>query len=117
VNATAATIDSGTGATAGASDIARAIAALGNGTADGLYATLVSRVGHDVSVAESSASSSSALRGTIENRKLSVAGVSLDEEMANMIRYQRAYQASARTMSAMDEMLDVLINRTGRVGL
>jgi flagellar hook-associated protein 1 FlgK len=43
--------------------------------------------------------------------------VSLDEEMANMIRFQRGYQASARTMSTVDEMLDTLINRTGRVGL
>ena len=34
-----------------------------------------------------------------------------------MIRFQRGYQASARTMSTMDEMLDTLINRTGRVGL
>ena len=117
MNATAATIDSGTGTAAGANDIARAIAALANGTADNLYATLVTRVGHDVSVAEASALSSDALRKTIQNRKLSVAGVSLDEEMTNMIRFQRAYQASSRTMSAMDEMLDVLINRTGRVGL
>lgn len=117
VNVTAATIDSGTGTTTGANDIARAIAALSNGTADGLYATLVSRVGHDVSVAEATATSSDALRNTIENRKVSVTGVSLDEEMTNMIRFQRAYQASSRTMSAMDEMLDVLINRTGRVGL
>jgi flagellar hook-associated protein 1 FlgK len=37
--------------------------------------------------------------------------------MANMIRFQRGYQASARVMSTMDEMLDVLVNRTGRVGL
>ena len=44
-------------------------------------------------------------------------GVSLDEEMSNLVRFQRAYQASARAMSTMDEMLDVLINRTGRVGL
>lgn len=117
VNVTAATINSGSTAAAGANDIARAIAALGNGTADNLYATLVSRVGHEVSVAEATATSSDALRSTIENRKLSVTGVSLDEEMANMIRFQRAYQASARTMSTMDEMLDVLINRTGRVGL
>lgn len=117
VNVTAATIDSGTGTATGANDIARAIAALASGTADNLYATLVSRVGHDTNVAEASATSSGSLRTTIENRKLSVSGVSLDEEMANMIRFQRAYQAAARMMSAMDEMLDVLINRTGRVGL
>lgn len=117
VNVTAATIASGTGTGAGSNDIARAIAALAGGTADDLYATLVARVGHDVNIAEATSLSSDALRKTIENRKRSVAGVSLDEEMANMIRFQRAYQASARTMSAMDEMLDVLINRTGRVGL
>jgi flagellar hook-associated protein 1 len=46
-----------------------------------------------------------------------VSGVSLDEEMTNLIRFQRAYQASARAMSTTDEMLDILINRTGRVGL
>ncbi|WP_088320074.1 flagellar hook-associated protein FlgK [Kineosporia sp. R_H_3] len=42
------------------------------------------------------------------------AGVSLDEEMTNMILYQRSYQASARVISTVDEMLDTLINRTGR---
>jgi flagellar hook-associated protein 1 len=43
--------------------------------------------------------------------------VSLDEEMTNMVRFQRGYQASARALSAMDDMLDTLITRTGRVGL
>ena len=42
--------------------------------------------------------------------------MSLDEEMGNLVRFQRAYQASSRAMSTMDEMLDVLINRTGWVG-
>jgi flagellar hook-associated protein 1 FlgK len=45
------------------------------------------------------------------------AGVSLDEEMTNLIRFQRGYQAAARAMSATDTLLDTLINRTGRVGL
>ena len=54
---------------------------------------------------------------SVENRRQSVAGVSMDEEMSNLVRFQRAYQASARAMSTMDEMLDVLINRTGKVGL
>ncbi len=44
------------------------------------------------------------------------AGVSLDEEMSNMIMFQRAYQASARVITTVDEMLDTLINRTGIVG-
>jgi flagellar hook-associated protein 1 FlgK len=46
-----------------------------------------------------------------------VSGVSLDEEMTNLIKFQRGYQASARAMSAMDQLLDTLINRTGSVGL
>ncbi|HEX8497676.1 MAG TPA: flagellar hook-associated protein FlgK [Actinomycetales bacterium] len=43
-------------------------------------------------------------------------GVSLDEEMANMLMFQRAYEGAARVMTAVDEMLDTLINRTGQVG-
>ncbi len=37
--------------------------------------------------------------------------------MSNLIRFQRGYQASARTMTTLDDMLDTLINRTGKVGL
>jgi len=51
------------------------------------------------------------------DRRQSAGGVSLDEEMTNLIRFQRGYQAAARAMSATDAMLDQLINRTGRVGL
>ena len=47
------------------------------------------------------------------DRRQSVAGVSMDEEMSKMVMFQRGYQASARIMSAMDQMLDTLINRTG----
>ena len=52
-----------------------------------------------------------------QDRRQNVSGVSLDEEMANMLRFQRGYQASARAMSTVDDMLDTLINRAGRVGL
>jgi flagellar hook-associated protein 1 FlgK len=45
-----------------------------------------------------------------------VAGVDLDEEMTNMVMFQRAYEGAARVLTAVDEMLDVLINRTGIVG-
>lgn len=37
--------------------------------------------------------------------------------MTNLIRFQRAYQASSRMVSTIDDMLDQLISRTGRVGL
>lgn len=51
-----------------------------------------------------------------EDLQLSSAGVDLDEETMTMLTYQRAYEGAARVMTAIDEMLDVLINRTGVVG-
>jgi flagellar hook-associated protein 1 FlgK len=53
---------------------------------------------------------------TIDNQRESVKGVSLNEETVNMIKYQRAFEASARVMTALDEMLDIIINRMGVVG-
>jgi flagellar hook-associated protein 1 FlgK len=52
----------------------------------------------------------------IDDQRSSITGVNLDEELSDLLRYQRAYEASARIMTAADEMLDVLINRTGLVG-
>ncbi|WP_277674602.1 flagellar basal body rod C-terminal domain-containing protein, partial [Piscibacillus halophilus] len=43
-------------------------------------------------------------------------GVSLDEEMANMIKFQHAYNAAARSLTVVDEMLDRVINQMGIVG-
>ena len=44
------------------------------------------------------------------------AGVNWDEELTNMIRFQKGYSASSRCLTTMDEMLDKLINSTGMVG-
>lgn len=52
----------------------------------------------------------------IDSRRHSVSGVSLDEEMANMIKFQHAYTAAARVMTSFDEMLDKVINGMGIVG-
>ncbi|UUT36552.1 hypothetical protein L2X98_23415 [Microbacterium elymi] len=45
-----------------------------------------------------------------------MAAVDGDEETLSLVTYQAAYQASARVLSAIDEALDVLINKTGIVG-
>jgi len=50
------------------------------------------------------------------NRADSVGGVSIDEEMANMMSAQRGFEAAARVLTAIDEMMGVLIQRTGLVG-
>jgi flagellar hook-associated protein 1 FlgK len=104
----------------GSSDVARAIAAIQNNPSsgvDGAYQAFVSKIGAHVRESIRQEANAQALTDAVENRRQSVAGVSMDEEMSNLVRFQRAYQASSRAMSTMDEMLDVLINRTGRVGL
>jgi flagellar hook-associated protein 1 FlgK len=115
--ASPSSITAGSGG-AGSNDIAVKVAALRDGAAvDGAYRAFVARVGADVREATRQTSNAQALTDAVEDRRQSVAGVSMDEEMSNLVRFQRSYQASARAMSTMDEMLDVLINRTGRVGL
>lgn len=59
---------------------------------------------------------STTLTQSVEARRQSVSGVSLDEEMSNMIKFQHAYNAAARSMTTVDEMLDKIINGMGRVG-
>ena len=117
VGVNAAEVQTSVTAAVGANDIATAIGALRGGTADQAYASFISRVGTEMASARRSEENASAVMTAIGERRESVAGVSLDEEMTNLVRFQRAYQASARAMSSFDEALDVLINRTGRVGL
>jgi flagellar hook-associated protein 1 len=101
----------------GGNEIALDIFRLRGGAADEAYSALVSRVGNDVRESKRQEAAAQVLRDSVQDRRESTSGVSLDEEMSNLIRFQRAYQASARTLSTLDEALDVLINRTGRVGL
>ena len=54
--------------------------------------------------------------GNLEDRRQSISGVSMDEEMVQLISYQHSYSAASRMITAIDDALDVLINRTGRVG-
>lgn len=56
------------------------------------------------------------LTDSLDITRLSISGVSIDEEMTMIIQYQHAYSAAARAISAMDEALEILINRTGIVG-
>jgi len=90
---------------------------IGAATIDAAYTQLVTQVGADVQQATNQVETTTALTNALQNQRQSVSGVSLDEEMTNLITFQRGYQASARALSAMDDMLDQLINRTGRVGL
>ncbi|MBM3677562.1 MAG: flagellar hook-associated protein FlgK [Actinobacteria bacterium] len=102
----------------GDAGIALQIAALrGSAGVDGAYTQLVTRIGSDARDANRALANATLLANSLANRRESVSGVSLDEEMSNMIRFQRGFQASARALNAMDELIDVIVNRMGRVGL
>jgi flagellar hook-associated protein 1 FlgK len=110
-------LDPGSGAD-GSRDLALAVSQLRDGASvDGAYRAFIAKVGSDSREATRQENNAEVLTDAVENRRQSVSGVSLDEEMSNLVRFQRSYQASSRAMSTLDEMLDVLINRTGKVGL
>lgn len=81
------------------------------------YNATVADVGMRTSVSKQSQVNQSALVEALNARRAEVSGVSVDEEMANMLKFQHAYNASARILTTMDDALDTLINRMGRVGL
>jgi flagellar hook-associated protein 1 len=95
----------------------RTTPAIGSATIDTAYSQLVTRIGSDSQEATRNVDNAKVISEALEARRQSISGVSLDEEMVSLVKYQRGYQASARAMSAMDTMLDTLISRTGRVGL
>jgi len=117
VAVTASGVKPGSTAAAGANDLALRIIALRGKTADQRYADLVGTIGADSASVRRQLETSQALVDAADTRRQEVSGVAMDEEVTNMIRFQRGYQASSRVMSTIDEMLDQLINRTGRVGL
>jgi flagellar hook-associated protein 1 len=96
---------------------AAAQAGLGGATINTAYSQLVTQLGSDVRDATQTTDNATILAGSLDDKRQSVSGVSLDEEMTNLVKFQRGYQASSRALSAMDEMIDQLINRTGKVGL
>jgi flagellar hook-associated protein 1 FlgK len=117
VAVTAAQVQTSSTEAAGGNDVAQAIAALRGGAAEQAYAALVEQVGTGVQTAKDEQANLQTTVTAIDNQRQSVSGVSLDEEMTNLISFQRGYQASARTLTAMDSMLETLIEHTGTVGL
>jgi len=75
--------------------------------------SLISNLGVDAQEAYRVAENQEVMLDSIINKKESISGVSLDEEMTNMIKFQKAYQASARMVNVFDEMLDLIVNRLG----
>ena len=86
------------------------------GTADAAWGRLVADTGVRSRQAQDRSTVQTAIATQADSARDSASGVSIDEEMTNMLMYQRAYEGAARVMTAVDEMLDTLVNRVGTVG-
>jgi flagellar hook-associated protein 1 FlgK len=85
------------------------VAALGNQTTSNYYNGLVSGVGQQVSTATNTLSTQTAVSSQIQNQIQSISGVSVDQEMTNMLQYQRSYQAAAQALNIANSTLTDLL--------
>lgn len=123
---TATTLKASEGGAAGDNAVARAVAQLANtafataggdhidGTFSGFFGKTVSKLGQALAAANSRAADQTNIEQLVRSQRDGVSGVSLDEEMADLMKYQRAFQASSRVFTVMDDLLDVVVNRLGR---
>ncbi len=85
-------------------------------TLDGFYQQMVARVGVDTDQANRLAQVQTGVLEAAETRRAATSGVNIDEEMSDMVRFQKSYNAAARMVTTVDEMLDTIISRMGLVG-
>ncbi|MFC5448791.1 flagellar hook-associated protein FlgK [Paenibacillus aestuarii] len=86
------------------------------GTIDDYFQSIVGQLGVQGQEAQRQLTNQQTLVDQVDSRRQSVSGVSLDEEMTNLIKFQHAYGAASRFMTTYDQILDKLINGTGQVG-
>ncbi len=74
------------------------------------YSSLVSQIGTDAKSASNTANSYNLVVQQLKQQQASYSGVSVDEEMTNVIQYQKSYTASAKLITVADQMLQTLLN-------
>jgi flagellar hook-associated protein 1 FlgK len=84
----------------------------GGQTPTNYFANIVFQVGSDVSNTSAESTASAQILQQLQDQRSSVSGVSLDEEAANMIQYQSAYNAAAQVISAINSMTETVIQMT-----
>jgi flagellar hook-associated protein 1 FlgK len=99
-------------------DVKNRVMSLGGNTTtiQNFYEGIIGQMAVNAQEAERLANNSEVLRQSVDERRMSVSSVSIDEEMTNMIKFQHAYNASARMITVIDQMLDKIINNMGIVG-
>ena len=118
-------VSSGTGAS-GDNSIALQIANLRNSpvmkditgivSIDGYYQSLISSVGNNGAAAANTAGNQQKLVDSADNSRQAIMGVSMDEEMTNMMKFKFAYDASARALNVIDDMVRTIVEKMGLVG-
>jgi flagellar hook-associated protein 1 FlgK len=78
-------------------------------TVQSYYANFVGGIGNNISTASASADAAGLVVKQLQSQQSSVSGVSLDEEAANLMKYQRSFEAAAQVVSAIDEMTDFVV--------
>lgn len=122
---TAANLKASDGGAAGDNTIARALAALAeqtfstgagahiDGTFAGFFRQSVTKLGQALAGANARVDDQENIAKLVRSQRDAVSGVSLDEEMADLMKYQRAFQASSRVFNVLDELLDLVVSRLG----
>lgn len=85
----------------------------GSETFDAFFNGLITRLGVAVRDADNSAAAQDATIAHLSQLRSSVSGVNLDEEMVNLVQYQKGYEAASRVIQAINEMLDELMRTLG----
>lgn len=83
---------------------------------DSKYKEIIVAVGLEMSYINRMNNNQATVLASIEDRRQSVSGVSIDEEVTNVIKYGHSYNAASRVITAIDEQLDTVINKMGLVG-
>lgn len=91
-------------------------ATIGTDTFDDYFRGMAAKLGVDGQAAGRMVDNQGLLVSQLTTQQQQLSGVSLDEEMTNMIKFQHAYNAASRVVTSMDEMLDTIISRMGLVG-
>lgn len=85
-------------------------------TLDGFYQQMVARVGVDTDQANRLSQVQTGVLEAATTRRSATSGVNIDEEMSDMVRFQKSFNAAARMITTVDEMLNTIISNMGLVG-
>ena len=83
---------------------------------DDYYQSIILEIGNGGYEAEGITENQQKMVDSANSQRQSIMGVSMDEEMSNMMKYKFSYTAASRAINVIDDMLDTIISRMGLVG-